>query len=82
LFAELREQLDEVERLAGKSRSDPVALINRCRVLTTKAHRIFDELKPDEESGDGMDLEGLLRLRPRGGSLAPEVRSQDLFGLG
>lgn len=65
LFGQVQRMLSEHARLGSRVTSDPIEVVNRCRVLHTEAVRIYQQLSPEEAKGP--DLGGLVRLGPQGG---------------
>lgn len=72
----LQRQMVELDRLEATVGDDPVSVLNRCQVLMTEAHRIFQQIRPAEKAGK--DLEGLLNVGP-GADLNSVGRTNGLF---
>jgi molecular chaperone DnaK len=59
-FAELKQQIGELDSMEARVESEPIDVLNRCQVMKTEARRIYQQIAPQEKRN--ADLDGLLQV--------------------
>lgn len=59
-ITDLKNQMDEVDKLEEEVNADPVKVTNRCQVIITEMQRTYQEIMPEDKIGK--ELSGLLKV--------------------